>query len=98
MQAGRHQRQGAISEEQFLAISEVAPSLFSELVPAATLLVGGQRWCHLLDHPAYDCLYLALAELRSAVLLTQDQRLLHKLRDVSQAAGLAMAIGELVLP
>ena len=92
------QRQGAISEEQFLAIGELVPSLFSELVPAATLLVGAQRWCHLLDHPAYDCLYLALAELRSAVLLTQDQRLLHKLRDVPQAAGLAMAIGELVLP
>ena len=67
-------------------------------MPAATLLVGARRWCHLLDHPAYDCLYLALAELRSAVLLTQDQRLLHKLRHVPRAAGLAMAIEELVLP
>ncbi|MFM7513971.1 MAG: type II toxin-antitoxin system VapC family toxin [Cyanobium sp.] len=92
------QRQGAISEEQFLAISELAPSLFSELVPVATLLARAQRWCRLLDHPGYDCLYLALAEMRSAVLLTQDQRLLHNLRDVPQAAGLAMAIGELVLP
>ncbi|MFM7732443.1 MAG: type II toxin-antitoxin system VapC family toxin [Cyanobium sp.] len=91
------QRQGAISEAQFLAIGELAPTLFSELVPAATLLVTAQRWCLQLDHPAYECIYLALAELRSAVLLTQDQRLLRKLQEVPQAAGLAMAINELVL-
>jgi hypothetical protein len=50
----------------------------------------------MLDHPATDCLYLALAEQRSAVLLTQEQRLLRKVREVPQAAGLAMAIEELV--
>lgn len=88
------QRQGAIGEAQFLAISELAPNLFSELVPSAALLAGALRWCKVLDHPAYDCLYLALAELRSAVLLTQDQRLLRK---VPRAAGLAMAIQELAL-
>ena len=66
------QRQGAISEAQFLAIGELAPTLFSELVPSAALL--------------------ARAEQRSAVLLTQDHRLLRKVREVPQAAGLAMAI------
>lgn len=30
--------------------------------------------CHL-DHPAYNCLYLALARREAAVLLTADQRL-----------------------
>ncbi|MEA5474640.1 type II toxin-antitoxin system VapC family toxin [Synechococcus sp. CCY9201] len=30
--------------------------------------------CHL-DHPVYDCLYLALARREAAVLLTDDQRL-----------------------
>jgi predicted nucleic acid-binding protein len=50
-----------------------------------------------LDHPAYDCLYLALAEMRSAVLLTQDQRLLNKLGSLPHAAGLAMAIDALVI-
>ncbi|MFM9047039.1 MAG: type II toxin-antitoxin system VapC family toxin [Cyanobium sp.] len=91
------QRQGAISEEQFLAIGELAPSLFNELVPAATLLARAQRWCQVLDHPADDCLYLALAEQRSAMLLTQDQLLLRKVREDPQATGLAMAIEELVL-
>ena len=31
------------------------------------------------DHPVYDCLYLAVAEARSAPLITDDQRLLGKL-------------------
>lgn len=86
------QRMGAITEAQFAAIAELAPSLFSELVPAAALLSSAQRWCRQLDHPAYDCLYLALAEQRSAVLLTQDQRLLRKLESVPEAADLAMPL------
>jgi len=45
------QRQGAITEAQFQAIGELAPHLFSELVPAATLLSTAQRWCCELDHP-----------------------------------------------
>ena len=32
--------------------------------------------CHL-DHPVYDCLYLALARRVAALLLTADQRLLQ---------------------
>ena len=32
--------------------------------------------CHL-DHPVYDCLYLALARREAALLLTADQRLLQ---------------------
>ena len=86
------QRIGAIAEAQFAAIAELAPSLFSELVPAAALLSSAQRWCRQLDHPACDCLYLALAEQRSAVLLTQDQRLLRKLESVPEAADLAMPL------
>lgn len=91
------QRHGAISEAQFLAIGELAPSLFSQLVPSAKLLARAQHWCQVLDHSATDCLYLALAEQRSAVLLTQDHRLLRKVQVDPQAAGLAMAIEELGL-
>ncbi len=32
--------------------------------------------CHL-DHPVYDCLYLALARCEAALLLTADQPLLQ---------------------
>lgn len=68
------QRQGATTVDQFLAMDELAPGLFRELVPAAALLLRAQIWCRALDHPAYDCLDLALAQIRSAVWLTQDQR------------------------
>ena len=85
-------RMGAITEAQFAAIAELAPTLFSELVPASTLLSAAQRWCLQLDHPAYDCLYLALAEQRSAVLLTQDQRLLRKVQSVPEAVGLVRSL------
>lgn len=91
------QRQGAISLDQFLAIAELAPGLFSELVTAAPLLTRAQHWCRALDHPAYECLHLALAEMRSAVMLIQDQRLLLKLESLPHAAGLAMAIDALVI-
>jgi predicted nucleic acid-binding protein len=87
----------AITPEQFQAIGELAPLLFHDLVPAATLLNPAQRWCQELDHPAYDCLYLALAERRSAVVLTQDQRLLRKLQAVPKASGLVMALDALEL-
>jgi predicted nucleic acid-binding protein len=33
-----------------------------------------------LDHPVYDCIYLALAEAESDVVVTVDQRLVTKLR------------------
>ncbi len=83
-------RAGAIREEQFEGIAELAPQLFSELVPAAALLPVAQRWSRRLDHPACDCLYLALAEARRGPLITQDQRLLSRLRLDPQAAGMAV--------
>ncbi len=83
---------GAITEEQFEGIAELAPGLFSELAPAATLLPAARRWSQRLDHPAYDCLYLALAEARNARLITQDQRLLERLGQDSQAGGLAVTL------
>ncbi len=88
-------RAGAISEEQFEGIAELAPRLFSELVPAAALLPAAQRWSRRLDHPAYDCLYLALAEAREGHLITQDQRLLSRLRRDPQAAGMAVDLTDL---
>lgn len=68
-------------------------SLWSELVPAAILLKTAQRWCRALDHPADDCLYLALAEMCSAVLLTQDQRLLKKLQTLPDVKGERFLLG-----
>jgi predicted nucleic acid-binding protein len=38
-----------------------------------------------LDHPVYDCFYLALAEDRHATLVTADGRLLNRLQDTQWA-------------
>ena len=78
------QKQGAITQAQFQAIGELAPSLL-------------QSWFRELDHPADDCLDPALVEKCSALLLTQDQRLLRKVLVVPQASGLVMDLGALEL-
>ena len=83
-------RAGAITEEQWQGMGELAPGLFAELVPAAPLLRGAQRWSRRLDHPVYDCMYLALAEDRKGSVITKDQRLLSRLGKDSQAIGLAV--------
>ena len=41
---------------------------------AAQIAVG-------IDHPVYDCLYLACAEATASVLITADQRLVHQVAE-----------------
>ena len=51
------------------------PSSMRQLMPAAT------RLAHDLDHPVYDCFYLALAVQQQYPLLTADRRFQAKVRD-----------------
>jgi predicted nucleic acid-binding protein len=53
---------------------------FEEIVPAADLSLRAAEIALELDHPAYDCFYLALAEMRELVVITSDERLMNKLR------------------
>jgi predicted nucleic acid-binding protein len=46
-----------------------------ELAPMRALLEPATRLAIALDHPAYDCIYLALAENMACDLVTADQRL-----------------------
>lgn len=54
------------------------PALFDELVPAVGIIDAAGDIARRLDHPVYDCLYLALAEARDDMLVTADARLLGK--------------------
>jgi predicted nucleic acid-binding protein len=74
-------RLGAITSEQFQMLASRASEPFSRLVPSSALLARAGHWCRELDHPATDCLYVALAEQEGATLITADQRLLRKLQE-----------------
>jgi predicted nucleic acid-binding protein len=51
-----------------------------ELVPSRALMESATRLAIELDHPAYDCLYLALAVENGCRFVTADERLVHKIR------------------
>jgi predicted nucleic acid-binding protein len=50
-----------------------------ELLPTRSLLEIATRFAIELDHPAYDCLYLALAMQNDCRFVTVDERFLRKL-------------------
>ena len=50
-----------------------------DLRPTGPLLPRATDVARRLDHPVYDCVYLALAERERAALVTADQRLLRRL-------------------
>lgn len=53
---------------------QLLPRWFAELVPCATLRGEALDLALELNHPAYDCFYLALALMRDARFVTTDAR------------------------
>ncbi len=70
---------GEIDAEHGSRIAVAVASAFSHLAPASRLIVRAWRIAAALGHPVYDGLYVSLAELESARLVTADRRLLDKL-------------------
>ncbi len=66
-----------------IAIDVAVP--FQRLIPLDRLLRRAVTIAGELDHPVYDCLYLALAEAEDAPLITADRRLLKIVRGTSLA-------------
>jgi predicted nucleic acid-binding protein len=52
---------------------------FIKLHSSSALAHSALRWGCELDHPAYDCAYIALAEVEQAELLTADRELVRRL-------------------
>jgi len=69
-------RRGELSQEHGEAVARVLPMSFDRLVATAELAPRAFSLGHRLDHPLYDCFYIALAEAESAILVTDDARVL----------------------
>jgi predicted nucleic acid-binding protein len=68
-------RRAELSPAQFDAIVSDVAQPFSRLVPVERLIRPAAALTRRLDHPIYDCLYLALADTEGLRVVTADQRL-----------------------
>lgn len=69
-------RQGSIDAADVAEIAQLLPEAFAVLVDSREIIVTAARLSLRLNHPAYDCLYLAVAEDRGARLVTADDKLI----------------------
>jgi len=68
-----------LSKDEAVLAARLLETAEIELAPTRSLLEPATRIAIELDHPASDCLYLALAVERECQFVTADQRLLRKL-------------------
>ena len=67
-----------LSKEEALLAARLLQAAEIELLPTRSLLEAATRIAIELNHPAYDCLYLALAVESSCRFITADERFLRK--------------------
>lgn len=78
-------RRDELSKDEAFLAARLLQAADIEFLPTHSLMEAATRIAVELEHPAYDCLYLALAADRNSRLVTPDERFLHKL---SQGHGL----------
>lgn len=72
-------QRGDLSEDEACFAARLLQASDIELCPTRTLLEPATRIAIALNHPAYDCIYIALAIERNCRFVTADDRLLRKL-------------------
>ena len=70
--AWRRVRGKTVPEAQARAFLRALPQWFESLVPSGRLHEAAFEMACVLDHPVYDCQYLALAEDKETCLVTAD--------------------------
>ncbi|MEJ0041991.1 MAG: type II toxin-antitoxin system VapC family toxin [Rhizomicrobium sp.] len=73
-------RLSRVTQTQVDLIAQNLAGHFSRLAPASGLAQRAAQISLTLDHPAYDCFYIALAEREGVPLVTADRRLFAKTR------------------
>lgn len=76
--AWRRLRQDEITAEQASSMVEDLPGMLDRLFPSVHLARAALTIAREAGHPAYDCFYIALAELSEAPLVTADRRLVGR--------------------
>ena len=85
-------RRRELSAEEALFAARLLQTADIELSPTRALLEAATRMAIELDHPAYDCLYLALAAERNCRFVTADKRFLRRLGEKRRSRIRARAI------
>lgn len=78
---------GGIDRELARDMMAKLPRLFREIVPIERLMSPAINIAYELEHPIYDCLYLAVARERGLPLVTADQRFISKVAGSALAAS-----------
>ena len=83
-----------LTKEEALLAARLLQAAEVELLPTRVLSESATRIAVELDHPAYDCIYLALALDRDCRFVTADGRLLRKLTQsrFGEFHGLAISL------
>jgi len=79
-------RRGELTAAQAASAIELATALMTRLVPLDGLATHALEFAIRLDHPVYDCFYLALAAREDVPLITADRRLLAKASEANLKA------------
>jgi predicted nucleic acid-binding protein len=81
-------RRNELSREEALLAAGLLQGAEIEFLPTRSLFKAATRISIELDHPAYDCLYLALAVENECRFVTADERFLRKLGQARRRATL----------
>lgn len=77
-------RRNELSAEEAAFAGRLLANADIDLVPTRPLMDAAIEIAVLLDHPAYDCMYLALAEQNNVTFVTADSRLITKGRTLDR--------------
>ena len=77
-------QRGELLKQEALLAARLLQGAEIELLPTRPLFEAATRMSIEIDHPAYDCLYLALAIEKKCQFVTADERFLRKLQQGRQ--------------
>ncbi len=89
-------KRGELAEQEARLAGELIQRADLDIQPTRPLMPRALDLAISLDHPAYDCIYLALAIENAWRFITADERLVRKLAEARDAelAGKVLPLGE----